>query len=329
MYHLNTQQNFYEHDVVSMEACDSVACSRGDNNMEHCAYHNPGPLEPEYQPQLLETRFQHKQEPTLPPRCGHIFKPGEDVYHCRDCSFNEMTVLCSRCFYGSACIDHQWRMDSYFPSSATIDSQLTNGRCDLSSPESVASCDCGDPRMFKILTDCNYHLPSEFRPVPNLHHCNYLFQKRDVMFHCRTCYSSSSNSGQKVQDGIDAWICKRCFDPGRHVDHQIEQSISRNEGHYCHCGNQAILRNVSQDLLSEGISLSLGFNCNDDHNRQNVLCAADINEGMFYYTCKVHMTFFVVFAVHTLLHSICGNTFFMNCSRVKQTSVESFARHAL
>lgn len=312
-----------------MEACDSVACSRGDNNMEHCAYHNPGPLEPEYRPQLLETRFQHNQEPTLPPRCGHIFKPGEDVYHCRDCSFNEMTVLCSRCFYGSACIDHQWRMDSYFPSSATIDSQLTNGRCDLSSPESIASCDCGDPRMFKTLTDCNYHLPSEFRPVPNLHHCNYLFQKRDVMFHCRTCYSSSSNSGQKVQDGIDAWICKRCFDPGRHVDHQIEQGISRNEGHYCHCGNEAILRNVSQDLLSEGISLSLGFTCNDDHNRQNVLCAADINEGMFYYTCKVHMTFFVVFAVHILLHSICGNTFFMNCSRVKQTSVESFARHVL
>ncbi|KAF9388371.1 hypothetical protein CPB97_001152 [Podila verticillata] len=80
--------------MVSMEASDGVARGCGDNNMEHCAYHNPGPVELEYGPQISGNYFQHNQESTPPPRCGYTFKPGEDVYHCRDCSFNEMVVLC-------------------------------------------------------------------------------------------------------------------------------------------------------------------------------------------------------------------------------------------
>lgn len=259
---------------------DAITCTCGDNNA-HCAYHSPGLLEPEYQPP-------HSQASTLPSRCGHIFKPGEDVYHCQDCSVNDMAVLCSRCFHGSACMDHQWRI-SYVPSVAN-ESQA-NRQLHSNSPRNSASCDCGDPRMFKATFDCSYHLPPDFRPVPNLHHCNYLFQKNDIMFHCLTCYHSGINAGREVQDlAIDAWICKRCFDPDQHIDHQIVQGISRNEGHYCHCGDKAILRNITQNTRSEGSIFApcLGFTCRDDHNRRNVLCATDIKEGMFFYTCKVH-----------------------------------------
>lgn len=214
------------------------------------------------------------------------------MYHCRDCSVNDKVYLCSRCFHDSACMNHQWRI-SYVPS-VDIESQ-TNGELGSSIPRNSA-CDCGDPRMFNSSFDCNYHLPSEFRPVPNLHHCNYLFQKDDIMFHCGTCYHSGRNFGREVQDlGIDSWICRRCFDPDQHINHQIKQGISRNEGHYCHCGDQAILQTVSQTSHSEGPipALFLGFNCRDDHNRQNVLCATDIKEGMFYYTCKVYIIDFL------------------------------------
>ncbi|KAF9995022.1 hypothetical protein BGZ79_000203, partial [Entomortierella chlamydospora] len=296
-----------------------------------------------------------------PHRCGHIFKDGEDIYHCRDCSFNDMVVLCSRCFHNSGCVNHRWRMGEF--QSPVIESEGSktlakkerrrkaakavskedgdNNR-GLSSSTSIGgldvvaedpgedhnavgqkrlhrlhpveaedgdesddeddgededgdspddkeledlthgvSCDCGDPEMFKTAFDCTYHLPQEFRPVPNLIHCNYLFQKNETMFRCRTCYhvdtgdddfnddvddadvdvdssgeSESSSGCESINDSFehtvegvvgsclsDIWICGRCFVPEDHRGHDIEEIINeRNEGLYCHCGDPTILR---------------------------------------------------------------------------------------
>ncbi|KAF9288990.1 hypothetical protein BGZ68_010221 [Mortierella alpina] len=319
---------------------------------------------------------------SIPPhRCGHIFKPGEDIYHCRDCSFNDRVVLCSRCFHSSGCVDHRWRMgefqsqktragegdssdvSSLDPTGRSISPSITieglaigqstfnSARAesshdrgattldaDLYPPISTAddasvsyggsagaSCDCGDPEMFKTVFDCNYHLPQEYRPVPSLIHCNYLFQQGEAMYRCRTCHFDGTESEATAADRqgrdyvphaealehkahdhdlgscleADVWICERCFDPEQHVGHVLEEAVNhQNRGAYCHCGDVAILRNpltrpsaaatsVPGVILAESETL---YACKDDHNRQNMLCTTDIKEGMLYYSCKTCQT---------------------------------------
>ncbi|KAF9114814.1 hypothetical protein BGX27_009762 [Mortierella sp. AM989] len=330
----------------------------------------------------------------IPHRCGHIFQAGEDIYHCRDCSFNDMVVLCSRCFHNSGCMNHRWRMGAFqipvvepersktssakrarrqnagkavskehgeYDSDSTsvvIDSLdvMTGDSCDAShdtnhkplpklhpveveneggdcdgegdddledvepeEPVHRASCDCGNPEMFKTAFDCSYHLPQEFRPVPNLIHCNYLFQRNETMFRCKTCYlvdvdvdddgDESSSACGSIKDSCtdfrsDIWICARCFDPEDHSSHDIEEVINvHNEGLYCHCGDPTILRHISSTSSAANSTESCaatapasstvvggGPDCRDDHNRQNILCTTDIKEGMFYYCCKTCQT---------------------------------------
>ncbi|KAF8984475.1 hypothetical protein BGZ46_007939 [Entomortierella lignicola] len=334
-----------------------------------------------------------------PHRCGHVFQPGEDIYHCRDCSFNDMVVLCSRCFHNSGCVNHRWRMgefknpvresqrskalkrkerrrqkaagksvykeeeeeqgekrekqvghDGELSASGLVDSldiaeenpshdassqksslpksppaemneidnnddggssdddddddeEIEEEDNDLEQQESEEpvyriSCDCGDPEMFKTAFDCNYHLPQEFRPVPSLIHCNYLFQRNETMFRCRTCHivDEGNDDNSPAFDSMDEtplsdiWICARCFDPEDHSDHDVEEMLNvRNEGLYCHCGDPTIQRpNLSNAAAGSTTAASTGasLDCRDDHNRQNVLCTTEIKEGMFYYSCK-------------------------------------------
>ncbi|KAF9926353.1 hypothetical protein BGZ67_008164 [Mortierella alpina] len=322
-----------------------------------------------------------KANPIQPHRCGHIFQPGEDIYHCRDCSFNDRVILCSRCFHSSGCVDHRWRMGEfqsqktrageYDPAdvpgedstgrsispSITVEglaighNTFNSARTELSTdrgakpldanlcpPVSIAedasasyggsvgtSCDCGDPEMFKTVFDCNYHLPQEYRPVPSLIHCNYLFQQGETMFRCRTCHFDGTDTDafaadQQGQDSglhaealeqefcnrgpgscleADVWICERCFDPEQHIGHVLEEAVNhQNRGAYCHCGDIAILKDpharpsavassVPGAILTESEAL---YACKDDHNRQNMLCTTDIKEGMLYYSCKTCQT---------------------------------------
>ncbi|KAF9569936.1 hypothetical protein EC968_002414 [Mortierella alpina] len=179
-----------------------------------------------------------------------------------------------------------------------------------------ASCDCGDPEMFKTVFDCNYHLPQEYRPVPSLIHCNYLFQQGETMYRCHTCHFDGKEADafaadQQSQDfGVhaegdeheahdrglsscleaDVWICERCFDPEQHIGHVLEEVVNhQNRGAYCHCGDAAILRNprarpstapssVPGAILAESEAL---YACKDDHNRQNMLYVLlDINSPL-------------------------------------------------
>jgi len=333
-------------------------------------------------------------------RCRHVFKPGEDIYHCQDCSVDDRVVICSRCFHGSACIHHRWRMGEFLgsrsrpnvrssssssssqPSNTSshrseqagksngahsgasrrasdesealsvlvdglsiqaeplrnipVDKQSSNGKsigsttqeeeAEKSAPkgdeesgvDTVATCDCGDPSLFKTAFDCNYHLPDEYRPMPHLVQCNYLFLRGDTMYNCRTCYE---NTGAETT-GTTAWICEHCFDPQTHKDHEVEKMTNaRNEGLYCHCGSpdqhpitsvaSASPRASTAKVLREksasegpGENVDMGkegddnnsktdqtiTGCTDDHNRQTVLCSREIKEGMFYYKCQVTST---------------------------------------
>ncbi|PIA14708.1 hypothetical protein COEREDRAFT_46427 [Coemansia reversa NRRL 1564] len=69
--------------------------------------------------------------------CGHVFKRGEGVYRCKNCSMDETCVLCTRCFQGT---DHTGHDTSFSVNSGT-------GGC----------CDCGDPEAWKIPLRCRHH----------------------------------------------------------------------------------------------------------------------------------------------------------------------------
>ena len=285
-----------------------------------CSYHSPGELEVEYRPRIIPTSHNStatESDDTLATtttatvneeyQCMHVFQQGEDVYHCQDCSIHEGVALCSRCFFASDCVTHQWRADQFSSgihgkrsgSTGLADDTLASvvdglgisqgafggstgsihpleqqqrNKAELEE-DVVVRCGCGDPGLFRKAFDCNYHLPQEFRPVPQSHHCNYLFQKQEVMFQCRTCHVSRNNE--------DVWICGRCFVPAQHVGHETEEAVNHwNEGLYCRCGDPSALQDQAS---SEGLVAGTESWCGDVLNRHTVLCATDINDGMFYY----------------------------------------------
>ena len=336
-----------------------------------CAYHSPGKLELEYRPKtvssgttscaVVDPEAISRRKPQgsgnslsktaviqAPHQCGHVFQPGEDIYHCQDCSAHEGVVLCSRCFHGSACVNHEWRMGEFprresklggggstedtfttvvdglgirqaafnastspsregqdlglgiGPDSGAFLEQSAHEDSDTAMGGNVITCGCGDPGLFRRAFDCNYHLPQEFRPVSHLIHCNYLFQRQEVMYQCRTCYRVVGKTGEEE----DIWICGRCFDPEQHEGHETEQAENHwNEGLYCRCGDSSILRDhggseagsIAAEMEPENdmVSMSAALTatamkrCSDDHNRQTVLCTTKIKEGASYYQCKV------------------------------------------
>ncbi|KAJ1671381.1 E3 ubiquitin-protein ligase ubr1, partial [Coemansia sp. RSA 25] len=69
--------------------------------------------------------------------CGHVFKRGEGVYRCKNCSMDDTCVLCTRCFQAT---DHSGHDTSFSVNSGT-------GGC----------CDCGDPEAWKIPLRCRHH----------------------------------------------------------------------------------------------------------------------------------------------------------------------------
>ncbi|KAG9065483.1 hypothetical protein KI688_001769 [Linnemannia hyalina] len=321
--------NHYKHDVVVQlaEAGSSCSCEDGYSYRDDliCTYHSPGELEVEYRLRTIPTGHNStvtESDDTLTTtaatvseehRCMHVFQQDEDVYHCQDCSTHDGVALCSRCFFASDCVTHQWRAGQFssdihgkrggstgladdalasvvdglgisqgaFGGSTGSMHPLVQQQQDEAEVEEdvVVRCGCGDPSLFKKAFDCNYHLPQEFRPVAQSHHCSYLFQRQEVMFRCRTCHVSKNNE--------DVWICGRCFVPAQHVGHETEEAVNHwNEGLYCRCGDPGIFQDQA---VSEGLVAGTELRCWDDHNRQTVLCATKIKDGMFYYRCQVTM----------------------------------------
>ena len=86
--------------------------------------------------------------------CGHVFRPGESVYRCRDCGVDPTCVLCSRCFHASG--------------------HTENGHDVTTSVHSgvgAGCCDCGDVEAWKpgCQRDCKYH-GDESRIEQDHHH---------------------------------------------------------------------------------------------------------------------------------------------------------------
>ncbi|KAG0055382.1 hypothetical protein BGZ83_008774 [Gryganskiella cystojenkinii] len=183
------------------------------------------------------------------------------------------------------------------------------------SPVSDVTCDCGDPSLFKTAFDCNYHLPDEYRPVPHLVQCNYLFLKGDTMYRCLTCELAPATSDSTSSELIGErslsealWTCERCFDMDAHRDHKFEEFTNkRNEGLYCHCGSPDNCRSAcsksdtpkitpsppvtqgedkEEDEDESEDSDAIETECCDDHNRQTILCSKEIKEGTYYYKCE-------------------------------------------
>ncbi|CAG8465516.1 1191_t:CDS:10 [Ambispora leptoticha] len=71
--------------------------------------------------------------------CGHIFKKGEGVYRCRNCSLDATCVFCSRCYHAT---NHEGHDISF---------SINNGH--------GGCCDCGDPEAWKVPIRCTYHSP--------------------------------------------------------------------------------------------------------------------------------------------------------------------------
>ncbi|GAA5974704.1 hypothetical protein JCM11641_007232 [Rhodosporidiobolus odoratus] len=74
--------------------------------------------------------------------CGHVFKPGESVYRCRDCGVDPTCVLCAKCFHVSS--------HSSEGHDVTVSTHAGAG---------AGCCDCGDHEAWKEgrQRDCRYH----------------------------------------------------------------------------------------------------------------------------------------------------------------------------
>ncbi|XP_041351534.1 E3 ubiquitin-protein ligase UBR2-like isoform X2 [Gigantopelta aegis] len=71
--------------------------------------------------------------------CGHVFKPGEPTYSCRDCANDPTCVFCIDCFQNSSHKQHRYRMN-------------TSG--------GNGYCDCGDTEAWKVEPFCSLHSSS-------------------------------------------------------------------------------------------------------------------------------------------------------------------------
>jgi E3 ubiquitin-protein ligase UBR1 len=69
--------------------------------------------------------------------CGHIFKPGEASYRCKNCAADDSCVLCAKCFHAS---DHEGHV---------VYVSISNGHS--------GCCDCGDPEAWDKPVNCSIH----------------------------------------------------------------------------------------------------------------------------------------------------------------------------
>ncbi|XP_074600637.1 ubr1 ubiquitin ligase isoform X2 [Brevipalpus obovatus] len=83
---------------------------------------------------LFESLKQTDKDPSL---CGKLFKNGEPVYSCRDCSLDSTCVVCVDCFKRSAHQNHKYRM---------------------STSSGSGYCDCGDPEAWRSNIFCDLHI---------------------------------------------------------------------------------------------------------------------------------------------------------------------------
>ena len=71
--------------------------------------------------------------------CGHVFRKGEPIFRCHDCSYDDTCVQCAMCFQNS--IHAREQHDIVF---SVADE---NGAC----------CDCGDEEAWKCDLRCEFH----------------------------------------------------------------------------------------------------------------------------------------------------------------------------
>ncbi|PKI84280.1 RING-type E3 ubiquitin transferase [Malassezia vespertilionis] len=71
--------------------------------------------------------------------CGHVFRKGEPIFRCHDCSFDDTCVQCATCFQHSI--------------HAREDHDVVFSVAD----ESGACCDCGDEEAWKCDLGCEFH----------------------------------------------------------------------------------------------------------------------------------------------------------------------------
>lgn len=91
---------------------------------------------------LSELQAKHPiNEQPIPGRsCGHIFQKGECCYRCKDCSLDDSSVMCFRCFKAT---NHDGHNVTFYISHQP-------GGC----------CDCGDSESWRTRPNCPYHPPS-------------------------------------------------------------------------------------------------------------------------------------------------------------------------
>ncbi|KAG4089700.1 hypothetical protein H8356DRAFT_1431840 [Neocallimastix lanati (nom. inval.)] len=83
--------------------------------------------------------------------CGCSFKPGDTVYRCCDCAFDNTCVLCSKCFHAS---NHKGHNIKFYITK-------NGGGC----------CDCGDEEAFLVDIGCKFHnvkndMNGALKPLP-------------------------------------------------------------------------------------------------------------------------------------------------------------------
>lgn len=113
-----------------LEECDwklSKAQQRTDTLYESSDASNSVPLLPEYSKNRRGMA------------CGHVFRKGEPIFRCHDCSFDDTCVQCATCFRHS--IHARENHDVLF---SVAD-------------EGGACCDCGDEEAWKCDLGCEFH----------------------------------------------------------------------------------------------------------------------------------------------------------------------------
>jgi len=140
--------------------------------------------------------FQQLSEADTPPAiCGHVFKPGETCYNCRDCGQDATCVLCVQCFTKSEHKQHRYRM---------------------STSEGGGYCDCGDGEAWTSSPCCSLHTPGteEGRSAEQVlasMPADLVARAKDVMYNvCRYAFDVITNP-KSLDDLVSANKEKELF----------------------------------------------------------------------------------------------------------------------
>ncbi|KAI4462435.1 ubiquitin ligase e3 alpha-related [Holotrichia oblita] len=142
---------------------------------------------------ILQKLSQFDKSPAV---CGKVFKMGERIYSCRECSTNYTCVLCVDCFKKSEHRHHKYKMRT-----------------------SVGSgyCDCGDIEVWKKAPFCETHLAGTLLEVS----LNTL--PEDLVERMRVVYDALETS---VQDNVNTF-CTVLYNDESHTNEQVVSMVNR------------------------------------------------------------------------------------------------------